>query len=64
MSSGSPKRPLPMRLTMASRWASGSASVISVAMNPGATALAVMLRRASSRASDFVSPMTPALEAA
>jgi len=39
-------------------------SVIAVAMKPGATALQVMLREASSRATDFVSPTRPALEAA
>ena len=53
-----------MRPTMASRCLSDSASVMSVAMKPGATALAVTLRAASSRAMDFVSPMTPAFEAA
>ena len=49
---------------MASRCFSDSASVMSVAMNPGATAFAVTPRAASSRAMVFVSPMTPAFEAA
>jgi hypothetical protein len=35
-----------------------------VAMKPGATALHVTLRDASSRATDFVNPMSPAFEAA
>ncbi len=34
---------------------------MSVVMNPGATALTVMPRLASSRASAFVRPMRPAL---
>ena len=37
---------------------------MSVAMNPGATALHVMPRLASSRAITFVSPINPALLAA
>lgn len=44
--------------------ASGMAAVMSVAMKPGATALTVMFRPASSFARDFVMPMTPALLAA
>jgi hypothetical protein len=44
--------------------ASGSASVMSVAMKPGATQLTVMLRLPSSRASARVMPATPALAAA
>jgi hypothetical protein len=43
---------------------SGSASVIAVAMKPGATTLAVMPRLPSSRASDLLKPISPALEAA
>ena len=37
---------------------------MSVEMNPGATALAVTPRAASSRAMVFVRPMTPAFDAA
>ena len=37
---------------------------MSVSMKPGATALTVTPRAASSRASDLVRPMTPALVAA
>ena len=40
---------------------SGRLSVMSVTMNPGATALTVMLRLANSRASDLVRPINPAL---
>src|SRR5438874_2386771 len=39
-------------------------AVMSVVMNPGATALTVILRLASSRASDLVRPIKPALLAA
>ena len=42
---------------------SGSTSVISVLINPGATALQVIPLLPSSLATDFVSPITPALEA-
>jgi len=48
----------------AARASSVILSVIAVAMKPGATALHVMLREASSRAMDFVSPMRPAFYAA
>jgi len=44
--------------------ASGSSSVMSVVMNPGATALQVTARPASSRATDLVKPTRPALLAA
>jgi hypothetical protein len=37
---------------------------MSVAMNPGATTLHSMFREASSLATDFVSPISPALLAA
>jgi len=37
---------------------------MSVSMNPGHTALTVIARAASSRASDFVRPSRPAFEAA
>ena len=40
------------------------AAVMSVSMNPGATAFTRMLRGASSLASDFVSPTSPHIEAA
>ncbi len=40
------------------------AAVISVSMKPGATALTVMAREATSRAIDLVNPITPALLAA
>ncbi len=42
----------------------GIAAVISVSMNPGATALAVPPRAAKSPAEAAVSPMTPAFEVA
>ena len=42
----------------------GSASVISVLMNPGAMALQVIPRLASSFATALVIPMIPALDAA
>ena len=48
----------------ASQTVSESSAVMSVSMKPGATALARTLRDASSRATDFVRPMTPALAAA
>jgi hypothetical protein len=38
--------------------------VIGVVMKPGAMQFAVIVRAASSRASDFVMPIMPALEAA
>ena len=40
------------------------AAVMSVSMKPGATAFTVMEREATSRATDFVKPMMPALLAA
>ena len=49
---------------VASWAASGMAAVISVAMKPGATALTVTPREASSLARDLVMPMRPALLAA
>ena len=42
----------------------GSARVMSVSMSPGATTLTVTLRAATSRASDLLNPMRPALDAA
>ena len=57
-------RPSGICASSAVRCASGSARVMSVSMNPGATQLTVMLRLPSSRASDLVMPTTPALAAA
>ena len=37
---------------------------MAVSMYPGATAFTVIVRPASSRASDFVTPISPAFEAA
>jgi 3-oxoacyl-[acyl-carrier protein] reductase len=48
----------------ASRAFSLMAAVMSVSMNPGATAFTVMPREATSRATDFVKPTIPALLAA
>lgn len=45
---------------MLSSYLGSMAAVMSDAMKPGATALQVMLRAANSRATAFVSPMTPA----
>ena len=45
-------------------WSSVRFSVIAVAMNPGATALAVMPRVATSAAMDLVMPIMPAFDAA
>ena len=52
------------RLAVPIRAPSGRSAVISVWMNPGATALAVTPRAASSRATERVNPRTPALLAA
>ena len=49
---------------MASRCLSLRASVIGEAMKPGATQFTVMPRLATSAASAFVMPTTPAFEAA
>jgi hypothetical protein len=48
---------------MASRSSCGKASVMTVWMNPGATALTVIPRDPSSLAVVFVSAMIPAFEA-
>ena len=64
MSSGAPRMPRGMFLMRASLAASGMASVISVAIKPGAIALQVTLRLANSFAQDFVKPMRPAFDAA
>ena len=55
------KRGTTWSVQMSRTWASGSASVISVAMNPGATTLTVMFREASSRAAVRLKPTTAAL---
>jgi hypothetical protein len=62
-SSGVPIRPIGIVPRAASRAVAGSDDVIAVSMNPGATLLTVMLRVATSRASDFVSPIKPAFAA-
>ena len=64
MSSGSPNLPSGICPPTVLLTCSGRASVMSVAMNPGATALQVIERLASSRAMVFVNPSRPALEAA
>ena len=64
MSSGSPNLPSGICVTTPLFSSSGSPLVMSVAMKPGATALHVMPRLASSRAITFVSPISPALLAA
>ena len=53
-----------MRPSSASFCASGSTSVIAERMKPGATQLTVMPRLATSCASAFDMPTSPALEAA
>ncbi len=53
-----------MRERMPSRCASFRASVIGLAMNPGATQLTVTLRLATSCAKALEKPIMPALEAA
>ena len=53
-----------MEEATASRALSVMAAVISVSMKPGATAFTVIVREATSRATDFVNPITPALLAA
>jgi len=63
-SSGRPMRPIGMARCNSSRTASGSVPVMSVVMYPGATALTVMDRSASSLATAKVIPMSPALAAA
>ncbi len=61
ISSGLPKRPSGVRAVISSRSSWARPAVSSVSMNPGATALQVMPRLASSRAVALVSPMSPAL---
>ena len=59
-----PSRPSGVDFRIASRAGSGSASVSSVEMYPGATAFTRMPRPPSSLASDFVRPIRPAFDAA
>ena len=63
MSSGFPNRARAICDISASRAASGRSEVMSVSIYPGATALTRTPREASSFATDFVSPISPALEA-
>src|SRR3990172_709052 len=59
----SPLRPSGINPTIPSLRFSGTVSQISVSIYPAATALTVILREATSRASDLVKPIWPALEA-
>ena len=63
-SSAAPMRPIGIVDSVVVLAAYGMAAVMSVAIKPGATALTVTPREASSLARDFVMPMTPALLAA
>ena len=63
-SSGVASRPSGTAAASSARRSSGRASVIAVSTGPGATTLAVIERRASSRARARVRPMSPALAAA
>src|SRR4029077_11020037 len=60
ISSGVPNRPSGVRAVISAWSASGRSWVSSVRTNPGATALTVMEREASSRATALVKPMRPA----
>ena len=51
-------RPSGIVLTIGASWASGKLAIMSVLVTPGATALTRMLLGASSRARDFVMPLT------
>src|SRR5690606_38080329 len=64
MSSGVPSRPSGMRSAQAACAPSARPRVMSVSIMPGATAFTVMPREATSRASAFVNPMSPAFDAA
>src|SRR5207302_11325739 len=55
-----PARPSEAPSAIAFFAASGSSFVMSVSINPGLTAFTRTLRLPSSRASDFVNPMSPA----
>jgi hypothetical protein len=63
MSRSLPIRPSGIKLNILWRTGSGMFSVMAVAMNPGAIALTVMLRLATSEATALVRPMMPAFEA-
>jgi hypothetical protein len=63
ISSVVPKRPSGVRDVISAWSAAGRSCVSSVRTNPGATALQVMPREASSRAVAFVSPIRPAFAA-
>jgi hypothetical protein len=63
-STGSPPWAIELIRRPTSRVASGIFPVISVSMKPGATALTVMPRAATSGVRACTRPMTPALEAA
>ena len=62
-SPGVPTRDRGICSTILFRTSSEIEAVMSVVMNPGAIALTQMFRGPSSRASDFVNPMIPDLEA-
>ncbi len=62
-SSTFPTRPRGMAARADERTLSPSAAVMSVSMNPGATASTVMPREPTSRHRLLVSPMSPALAA-
>ena len=64
MSSGSACRPSGIMSRIACFWLSLSPAVRSVCTNPGATALTVTCREATSRATARVKPIMPALAAA
>jgi hypothetical protein len=59
-----PHRRNGMVCSILSLMASGRFCVMSVSMNPGAIALARILRAPNSLLRDFISPIIPALEAA
>ena len=63
ISSVVPKRPSGVRAVISCLSSSGRSWVSSVRTNPGATALTVMPREASSRAVALVKPISPALAA-
>jgi hypothetical protein len=64
MSAGRPTRSSGMAAAICLRASSGIAVVMSVSISPGATTFASTFRLASSLATLFVRPMSPALLAA
>ena len=64
ISSALPNRARGMASSNLVRWSSPSAEVMSVSINPGATAFTVIPREAISSARDYVNPIRPALLAA